>query len=143
MSNRNSTLKIKQFVDWQNEFKAHIDKTIANKNSRYAYTSASKHFLLFCESLNITDITRLPFGRWVEHLNTGDKPYAKDTYERHLHKFFVPFLNKKLGYSRTILETNVPAPTPAKTRTKSACPHCNKEMLKKNINRHLRVCTQI
>lgn len=194
--NNNLALQTNAFISLQNEFKLVVNANVPNKNSRYVYLSASKHLLLFCERIGVTDFVAIPFEAWKHTLT-----HSLSSYERHIRNHFIPFLVEKLE-SRVpfhlqprfapdrpepiqrprrrvvrrpvppvpvavpvvvpvVIAEPIPEPEPEpvqpipepvpepvvqnarKVRTRASCPHCNKDMLKKNLVRHSRICVQL
>lgn len=124
----NAKLQTETFVVLQSNYKTHLTQIVPNKNSVTTYLCASRHLLLFCEKQNQNQIARISLliPEWEQSLTQ-----SLVTYKKHVQNRFLPYL--------ATLTQPEPAPQ-KKPRTRSSCPHCQKEMLKKCINRHLRIC---
>ena len=107
----NRELKTHSLISLQNGFKAHLDKVVSNNRSKETYAFASRHFLLFCEDLDCTEISRVPemLEHWYESLTKG-----VITYKKHVRNHFIPYL--EYVCKREIEETLSDCEPPKKKR---------------------------
>lgn len=124
-------------VHLQAEFKQSLETKVSNKNSLTTYLCASRHLLLYCESVQCNDVCLIPsiVADWEKSLT-----HQLRTYKTHIRNHFLPFVEALIRHN--LQPKTAPVAEPKK-RTKSCCPNCNKEMLKKNINRHLKLCQPV
>ena len=117
-------------------FKQSLEATISKYNTRTTFLCASRHLLLYCDNIQCDEITRIPalVADWAAGLT-----HKLRTYKFHIRNHFLPFVEALIRHQ---LQPQSAQP-PKRIYTKSCCPNCQKEMLKKNLNRHLNICRPV